>query len=95
MKRPSNDAWREEQKCGPFFVLFTVHDDDPADVRVEWRLCPDNEDKCDERTLAGSDGDIRGTKDQLDEMITRAMHQAREAAKRIACSILTWAAEDP
>ena len=96
MKRPSNDAWFEKQKCGPFFVYFTVHDDDDADVHVEWCLCPDDEDKSEERAFAGSDRDIRGTKDQLDTLIDRAMSEAREAAKSIARNILAWAeGKDP
>lgn len=93
MKRPSNDAWFEKQKCGPLFVYFTVYDDDDADVCVEWHLCPDDEDKSDERAFAGSDRNIRGPKDQLDALIDRAMREAGEAATRIARNILAWAAE--
>ena len=96
MKRPSNDAWFEKQKCGPLFVYFTVHDDSDADVHVEWCICPDDEDKSEERAFAGSDWDIRGPKDQLDALIDRAMSEAREAAKRVARNILAWAeGKDP
>jgi len=91
MKRPSNDAWFEKQKCGPLFVYFTVHDEDDADVCVEWHLCLDDHDKCTERAFAGSDRDIRGIKDQLDTLIDRAMSEAREAATRIGRDILAWA----
>ena len=96
MKRPSNDAWFEKQKCGPLFVYFTVHDDEDADVCVEWHLCPDDEDKSEERAFAGSDWNIRGPKDQLDALIDRAMSEAREAVKSIARNILAWAeGKDP
>lgn len=90
MKRPSNDAWFEKQKCGPFFVYFTVSVED-GDASVEWQICPDDEDKSEERAIAASDGDIHGPKDQLDALIERAMREARDAAIGIARTILTWA----
>lgn len=97
MKRPPNDAWFDKQKCGPLFVYFTVHDYDQEGMKVvEWCICPDDRDKSDERAIAGSNGEISGSSDQLDALIDRAMHEAREAAKRIAQGILVWAdsAED-
>ena len=92
MRRPANDAWFEKQKCGPFFVFFSViyfngHDD----IIVEWCLCPDDEDKAEERALYGSDRNIRGPKDQLDALIDRAMREARDAAVYLGEAILTWA----
>jgi len=90
MKRPANDAWFEKQMCGPLVVYFTIDDDDD-EVRVEWCICPDDEDKSEERAFAGSDRDIRGPKDQLDALIDRAMHEAREAAVSIGNKILAWA----
>ena len=95
MKRPSNDAWFEKQQCGPLFVYFKVDDRYGDEVMVEWWICPDDEDKCDERAFAGSGSDIRGPKDQLDALIDRAVRDAREAATNIARNILAWAAEDP
>ena len=92
MKRPPNDAWFDNQKCGHLFVYFTVHDYDEEGIKVvEWCICPDNKNKSDERAIAGSDGEIRGPGDQLDALIDRAMHDAREAAKRIARAIIAWA----
>ena len=95
MKRPANDAWFEKQMCGPLVVYFTVVDYDDNAVCVEWYICPDDEDKSEERAFAGSDSDIRGPKDQLDALIDRAVRDAREAATNIARNILAWAAEDP
>ena len=95
MKRPSNDAWFEKQVCGPLFVYFKVDDRYDDEVIVEWWICPDDEDKCDERAYAGSDRDIRGPKDQLDALIDRAMREARESALHIAQQIAAWAQEDP
>ena len=73
--------------CGPLVIYFTIDDDDDDEVRVEWCICPDDEDKSEERAFAGSDRDIRGPKDQLDVLIDREMREAREAA----VSILAWA----
>jgi hypothetical protein len=64
-------------------------------VLVEWCICPDDEDKSEERAFAGSDGEIHGPKDQLDALIDRAMREAREAALRIAQQITAWAQEGP
>lgn len=91
MKRPSNDAWFEKQHCGPLFVYFKVDDRDNDEVVVEWYICPDDEDKSDERAFAGSDRDIRGPKSQIDALIDRAMRETREAAIRLGNAILAWA----
>lgn len=91
MKRPANDAWFEKQLCGPLFVYFKVDDQADDDVIVEWWICPDDEDKCDERAFVGSDHDIRGPKDQIDALIDLAMHEVRGAAVRIGNELLTWA----
>jgi hypothetical protein len=95
MKRPSNDAWFERQPCGPLVVMFKVDDRYDDEVVVEWYICPDSEDKADERAFAGSDRNIRGPKDQLDALIDRAMAEARGAAISIGTRILAWAQEDP
>lgn len=92
MKRPPNDAWFDEQKCGPLFVYFTVHEYDQEGITVvDWYICPDNEDKSEERALAESDNDIKGPSDQLDTLIDRAMEQARASAQVIARQIMAWA----
>jgi len=95
MKRPENDAWFEKQECGPLFVFFTVHSHDGLNASVDWCICADDEDKCEERALAGSDNDIRGKRDQLTELINLAMDRARASARRIANDMLSWAAEEP
>lgn len=94
MKRPSDGAWFEKQECGPLFVFFTVHPHDELNVSVDWSICADDGDKCEERALAGSDNDICGTKAQLTELINLAMRRARESARRIANNMLAWAAEE-
>ncbi len=69
MKRPPNDAWFDTQRCGPLFVMFTVHEYEiEGMVVVEWCICPDDDDKSDERAISGSDGDIKGPKDQIDAL---------------------------
>ena len=63
MKRPANNAWFEKQMCGPLVVYFTVHEGNyDAEIVVEWQICPDDEDKAEERAFASSDHDIRGPK---------------------------------
>lgn len=94
MKRPSKNAWFEKQMCGPLVVYFTVHDDDANDVCVEWCICPDDEDKSEERAFAGSDHDIRGPARELDALIDRAVKEAAAAATHIAREILAWAQGD-
>lgn len=101
MQRPPNDAWYHKQMCGPLFVYFTVHDNteygekpesDDA-VQVDWYICPDDEDKSEERAFASSDGDIHGPKADLGKLIDRAMEATREAAINLANSLLAFAAE--
>ena len=74
MKRPSNDAWYETQKCGPLFVVFRV-DDHEGTLTVVWWICADDEDKNTERAFASNEynGGARGS--DITKLIDQAMEE--------------------
>lgn len=77
MKHPGNRPWFEEDQCGPWFIYYCEDDDG-----VDWYVCPDDEDKCEERPIAAGRA----------ENVDAAMRQVADAVSALARGILAWAA---
>lgn len=90
MKHPGTDPWYVKDRCGPLFVFYhrdasvcpSIGDDDG---RVAWCICPDDEDKAEERSIA--QGCAATPED--------AMRGVAEAASAIAREMLDWASGAP
>lgn len=85
MKHPGKNPWFAEDQCGPLFVFYCEDKDSPAEERVEWYLCPDNEDKCQRRAIASG----RASSIEL------AMTQVADTVAAIAHVMLAWTANTP
>jgi hypothetical protein len=75
MRHPGNKPRFVWDRCGPLFVIYWAHDD-----IVEWFVCPDAEDKCEERAIAMSHATT----------VEEAMTQVAAAITAIAHDMLAW-----
>jgi len=80
VKHPGKRPWYVKDKCGPFFVVYCEDEDVDASGIVSWYVCPDDEDKCTERSH------VNGCASSVEE----AMRQVAAAVSQIAWDVLAW-----
>lgn len=80
-----------EESCGPLTIQYRIEDYrqyGEERVKIEWYVCPDDEDKNHERAHCA--GEVDGKPEDFDDIAVGAIEACRDAVAGLANNLLAW-----